>query len=86
MTVSWQPNDPPRACKPSQLDPTIPPHKRNERIWDLETYAITRGYRSTDPNLPRLLMKEAMLVWGVQSRTAEGYVEIVLMKMRRAGL
>jgi hypothetical protein len=78
-----QPSDPPRVRELRPLDPNI--KNRQYRIAALHGYAYEGGYSSTDPKLPQLLIRQAMLTWGVTRRTAKEYVEVVLMKMRRAG-
>jgi hypothetical protein len=52
-------------------------------IGGLLSFAITGRYSSADSNLPRLLIREAMLAWSVQRRTTKEYVEIVIAKLRR---
>jgi len=76
-----QPSDPPRVRKPQPLDSKL--KDRQRRIGALQGYALSGGYSSTDPNLPQLLIREAMLTWGVQPRTAKEYVKVVLLKLRR---
>lgn len=76
-----QPSDPPRVRKPPP--PSASLTKRQDRIGALANYALALGLRSNDPNLPRILMKEAVLAWGIQQRTARDYVEVVIIKLRR---
>jgi hypothetical protein len=75
-----QPSDPPRAQKPSPLKVDV--KDRKGRIGQLLRYALEGGHRSTDTNLPALLIKKARLAWKIQRRTAKDYVEIVIADLK----